>query len=61
MKISPRQVDAFCARPDAKIRVVLIYGADTGMVRERADLIAKSAVDDLSDPFRVAELAGWAQ
>ena len=58
MKISPRQVNAFCAKPDPVVRIVLIYGADTGMVRERADLIAKSAVEDLSDPFRVAELAG---
>ena len=58
MKVPPRQVDAFCRKPDAAVRVVLVYGADAGMVRERADLLARSAVEDLSDPFRVAELTG---
>lgn len=58
MKISARQIDAFCRKPDAAVRVILVYGADSGMVRERADQLARSAVEDLSDPFRVAELTG---
>lgn len=58
MKIAPRQADSFCRKPNAEVRVVLVYGADTGLVRERADLLASSAVEDLSDPFRVAELNG---
>ncbi len=58
MKIATRQADAFCRNPKPGVRVVLIHGADTGMVRERADLLASGVVDDLSDPFRVAELAG---
>jgi DNA polymerase-3 subunit delta len=38
--------------------VILLYGPDTGLVRERADGLAKKAVDDLNDPFRVAALTG---
>lgn len=35
---------------------VLIYGADVGQVRETATALAQTVVDDLKDPFRVAEL-----
>lgn len=56
MKISPAQADRFVASPDAELRAVLLYGPDGGLVRERADRLARSVVDDLSDPFRVAEL-----
>jgi DNA polymerase-3 subunit delta len=56
VKISPRQADAFVAAPDAAVRAVLIYGADRGMVRERAVKLGRTVVEDLADPFRVAEL-----
>jgi DNA polymerase-3 subunit delta len=58
MKISPAQADRFVASPDAGLRAVLVYGPDGGLVRERADQLARGVVDDLSDPFRVAELTG---
>lgn len=57
MKIADRSVDGFLKRPDAKIRAVLFYGADHGLMRERATQLAKTVVADLSDPFRVVELA----
>ena len=56
MKISARQADGFVKQPDPKVRAVLVYGPDTGLVRERAETLARGVVDDLSDPFRVAEL-----
>ena len=56
MKVTARQADGFVKQPDPKIRAVLIYGPDSGLVRERADLLAGGIVDDLADPFRVAEL-----
>ncbi|MBC6440642.1 MAG: DNA polymerase III subunit delta [Rhodospirillales bacterium] len=58
MKIANRQADAFCRDPGPKVRVVLVHGADTGMVRERADALVAAAVEDPADPFAVAELAG---
>ncbi len=56
MKLQAKAIDAFLARPDPRIRAVLIYGPDAGLVRERADRLAKTVVSDLTDPFRVAEL-----
>ena len=40
------------------MRVILLYGPDAGLVRERADVLAKKTVADLQDPFRVALLTG---
>lgn len=60
MKISADRADAFCARPDPKVRAILIYGPDEGLVRERTLTALKTVVDDLGDPFRVADLSGSA-
>src|SRR5690606_22683371 len=36
--------------------VVLVYGPDLGLVRERAEALIKQAVDDPSDPFMLVRL-----
>lgn len=41
------------ANPNPAARVILIYGPDHGLMRERAQIIAKSTVEDLNDPFNV--------
>ena len=56
MKLSGSRIGAFLRAPDPKIRLILIFGADRGLVRERARDLAKNVVEDLSDPFRVTEL-----
>ena len=58
MKIEPRQVEAFLKKPDPKIRGVVIYGNDDGLVAERAMALAKTVCEDLKDPFRVVDIAG---
>ena len=58
MKIEPRQADAFLKKPDPKIRGVVIYGNDDGLIAERAQQLAKSVCEDLKDPFRVVDIAG---
>jgi len=35
---------------------VLLYGPDAGLVRERAEAIARSVCPDLKDPFRIVDL-----
>jgi len=60
VKLQGARVARFIAAPDAAIRAVLLHGEDEGMVRERAQRIAKAVVPDLADPFRVAELSGEA-
>jgi DNA polymerase-3 subunit delta len=58
MKLPTSRIASFVANPDPAIRVILVYGPDAGLVRERTAQLAKSVVPDLNDPFRVASLAG---
>lgn len=47
--------DSFAAKPDPKIRAVLIYGPDAGLVRERLNIMTKAVAGAVDDPFRVIE------
>jgi len=58
MKIEPRQVEAFLRKPDAKIRAVVLFGSDDGLIAERARRLAGTVCEDLKDPFRVVDIAG---
>src|ERR1700759_4294832 len=53
-----KEIDAYLARPDAGRPIILLYGPDAGLVRERADALIKSAVDDPNDPFSLVKLDG---
>lgn len=53
-----KEIDAFLARPDAGRPIILLYGPDAGLVRERADALIASAVDDPNDPFSLVKLDG---
>ncbi len=57
MKIKPSDADRFASRPGAGIRAVLVYGPDSGLIRERMNALAKSVVPDLADPFRISDLS----
>ncbi|HEX3952400.1 MAG TPA: DNA polymerase III subunit delta [Stellaceae bacterium] len=57
MKLPAGRVDGFLKRPDPEIRAVMLYGADAGLVRERAEILARTICPDLRDPFRVADLS----
>ena len=56
----PGFVSGYIAKPDPKLRAILVYGPDAGLVRERAESLAKSVAPDLDDPFRVMTLPGSA-
>jgi DNA polymerase III subunit delta len=51
-------VDRFIARPDSARPVVLVYGPDAGLVRERVVALVSSAVEDIRDPFALARIEG---
>src|SRR6201986_4653472 len=53
-----KEIDAFLARPDPGRPIILLYGPDAGLVRERADALLASAVDDPGDPFSLVRLEG---
>ncbi|GEO80824.1 DNA polymerase III subunit delta [Pararhodospirillum oryzae] len=58
MKLTGALIQTFLKTPDPKVRAVLVYGADEGLVRERLDRLLRTVVDDPGDPFRVCELTG---
>ncbi|MDB5624358.1 MAG: polymerase delta subunit [Tardiphaga sp.] len=53
-----REIDAYLAKPDSGRPIVLLYGPDAGLVRERADALVASAVDDPNDPFAMVRMDG---
>jgi DNA polymerase-3 subunit delta len=56
--LKAQDVDGFLARPDPARPIVLIFGADAGLVRERAEALIKKSVDDVRDPFALVRLDG---
>lgn len=56
--VKPADADAFVARPDPAKPIVLIFGPDAGLVRERTERIIRTLVDDPRDPFLLARLEG---
>jgi DNA polymerase-3 subunit delta len=49
-------VERFIARPNPGEPIVLVYGPDAGLVRERVDALVKASVDDPNDPFALARI-----
>ncbi len=49
-------IERFLARPEPPIRAAVIYGRDTGVVRDRGLQLARKLVPNLDDPFDVALL-----
>ncbi|NQV84503.1 MAG: DNA polymerase III subunit delta [Rhodospirillales bacterium] len=60
MKITGSRLASFLRQPGPEIAAVLLFGPEQGLVHERALTLAKTIVEDLSDPFRVVELSGAA-
>ena len=56
--IKAADVDRFVARPDPGQPIVLVYGPDAGLVRERVAAMVKASVDDNNDPFAFVRLEG---
>lgn len=56
MKLAAGKVAAFLKSPDPKVQAILVYGPDSGLARERSEILAKSVVEDLNDPFLVSDL-----
>lgn len=57
MKIPAKNIDSFVKKPPAEAMAVLVYGPDEGLIRERLDLLTKSVVADIRDPFNVVEFS----
>ncbi len=57
MKIKAAGIDSFLRRVDATVAAVLLYGPDSGLVRERADRLVAGIAGEGDDPFRVSEVS----
>src|ERR671931_931697 len=53
-----KEIDSYLARPDPGRPIILLYGPDAGLVRERADALIASAIDNPDDPFSLVKLDG---
>jgi DNA polymerase-3 subunit delta len=56
--VKASEADRFLKRPPPKIVVYLLFGADAGLVSERAQKIIARSVDDPKDPFQFLRLNG---
>jgi DNA polymerase-3 subunit delta len=55
VKLAAGRISAFLREPGA-CRVVLLFGEDAGMIRDRAETLVRAVAGSLDDPFLVTEL-----
>ena len=58
MKIAPRQIASFLAKPPDKISAILLHGSDSGLRSTRSQELSKLYNDDLNDVFSVTRISG---
>lgn len=56
MKLTRPRVAGFLANP-GRVRVVLLYGGDAGLIAERAALLARAVTGAADDPFRFVTIS----
>src|SRR6476660_2727650 len=52
--VKTQDIDRFLAKPATP--VVLVYGPDAGLVRERGEALIRASVDNANDPFSAVRL-----
>lgn len=58
MRISGQDADKLSRKPPDSWKAVLLHGPNAGLVRERADALARAIVPDGNDGFRISDLSG---
>ena len=56
--IKASDVDRFIAKPNPSQPIVLVFGPDAGLVRERVDALVRASVEDPNDPFAFVRIEG---
>jgi len=56
MIVKSSEADRMAKSPPRGLIAALVFGPDSGLVRERSETLLKTVAEDLSDPFRVADL-----
>ncbi len=57
MKLSYKDIEPFIKSPNKAARVILVYGPDSGLMKERAKTMALTVVSDINDPFNAVTLS----
>jgi DNA polymerase III subunit delta len=57
MKLGGQPLERFLRQPSPGQPVVLVYGPDQGLVRERVERLLAAVLADPKDPFRLSELS----
>ncbi len=57
MKLKWNEIEPFVKSPSKAARVILVYGPDNGLMRERAKTMGQSVVADINDPFNAVTLS----
>ena len=58
MKVAPRQIASFLAKPPDKINAILLHGSDAGLRSSRSQQLAALYSHDLDDVFSVTRING---
>ncbi len=58
MKLTWKQIEPFVKAPESYARVILVYGPDSGLMRERAKTMGQTIVSDINDPFNAVAFTG---
>jgi len=56
MIVKSSDADRYAANPPKALVAALVFGPDSGLVRERAETLMKTVVDEINDAFRVVDL-----
>jgi len=56
MIVKSSEADRIARNPPRALIAALVFGPDSGLARERSEILLKTVVEDLSDPFRVSDL-----
>lgn len=57
MKLSYRDIEPFIKAPKPEARVILVYGPDSGLMKERSKTMGLTVVQDINDPFNAVTLS----
>lgn len=57
MKLSYRDIEPFVKAPRPEARVILAYGPDNGLMKERCKIMGLTVVDDINDPFNAVSIS----
>lgn len=58
MKIAPRQIPSFINNPDKSLAAILIYGPNTGLVKDYIKKLTAHYLEDPNDPFNSSIFTG---